>query len=172
MLVGVERGIVKDLPPCAFRDRVFGRGFLPGWLRLPGVRRGCGRRGPAVTRPDGASAAISEQCERGRECALASRPAAFLLVFGLCGCLCRRRGLTWRLRVWWRLRHVHMLPLLKRVRGVDDDLVGGGNATENLQRGAVIASNVDGAQLHFAVGTNDGDARAFGSGTASRSPEP
>jgi hypothetical protein len=49
--------------------------------------------------------------------------------------------------------------LFQRVRWVDDDLVRRGDAAENLQRGAVIASDVDRAQLHLAVGTDDGDAR-------------
>src|ERR1700722_4022090 len=49
------------------------------------------------------------------------------------------RSLTRRL-LRRRLRHVHLLSLLKRIRGINHDLIRGRNATKNLQRSAVIAS--------------------------------
>src|SRR5271170_6209050 len=79
---------------------------------------------------------------------LVSRSAAFLLA--------RRRGLSGRL-----LRHDYRLPIFERIRRVDHDLIGGRNSTENLQRRAVVASDVNGAQLHLAVGTDDGDLCTF-----------
>src|ERR1022692_903606 len=65
----------------------------------------------------------------------ASRSAAFLLAL--------RRRLAWLLLAGW-LCYVHLLSVFKRIGGVDDDLIGGGDAAENLQCGAVVAPNVDG----------------------------
>ncbi len=60
------------------------------------------------------------------------------------------------------LRNVHLLAVFQRVRRVDDDLVADREAAQNLQRGAVIAADVEGAQLHLVVGADDGDPRALG----------
>src|SRR6202035_4696835 len=94
---------------------------------------------------------------------LASLPASFLLVL----LLSLWRSLTWLLLVLLLLllrglRHIHLLAVFERIRGVDDDLVSGQDTPENLQCGAVVASNVDGPQLDCASRTNDGDTRTFG----------
>src|SRR5208282_6686897 len=56
---------------------------------------------------------------------------------------------------------VNRLTLFERVRGIDDDAIVGGDATHNLERGAVVAANGDGAKLNFVVGSDHGEARAF-----------
>ena len=50
--------------------------------------------------------------------------------------------------VRWGSGDVHMLAILKRVRGVDDDLVGGGDAAENFQ-GCLLYTS-----LQFSLHTN------------------
>ncbi len=82
-----------------------------------------------------------------------SRPCASLR-----GCCWRRRG----------LRHVDLLALLQRVGRIDDDLVAHRKTAQNLQRGAVIAADVERAQLDLVVRADDGDLRALRRGRAWR----
>ena len=67
LFVGVKCGILKDLPPRPFGNRVLGRSLLPWRLRLPRIRRWNGSGGPAVTRTDGASSGEREPGQSGRD---------------------------------------------------------------------------------------------------------
>src|SRR5580700_5409063 len=77
LFVGIESGIVKDLPPGSFRNGVLGRRLLPRRLRLPRIRRGHGSRGPAVSWPDGAPGGERQRCKNRRDCGSLHDPLPF-----------------------------------------------------------------------------------------------
>src|SRR5208282_6305496 len=61
-----------------------------------------------------------------------------------------------------RLGDVHLLPFLKRVGRVDDDLIADVDTAQNFQRGAEVAPNVDGVHMHLAVLVDDRNPRSLG----------
>src|SRR5579863_3845660 len=76
--------------------------------------------------------------------------------------LALRRGLPRLLRLIPRsLRYVYLLTVFQRIRGVHDHLVRGRDAAKNFERGAIIASNADPAELHLAARTYHRYLRAF-----------
>src|ERR1700730_4926154 len=93
---------------------------------------------------------------------LASPSTAFLAVIfgGLRLPLAGR--LAWLLLVLRGLRHIHLLTLFKRIRWINDDAIRGRDASENFQRGAVIASYADGPQLDLIVRANHCNLRTLG----------
>ncbi len=56
---------------------------------------------------------------------------------------------------------VDLLAFFQRIGGIDDHLVLHTHAAQNLQRGAVIAADGDGAQMHLVVAADDSHARTF-----------
>src|ERR1700678_2645244 len=131
------------------------------WARLP-AREAAPSMHPAWARELRAGCSADRRCiqrraraARLRPCAranveLISRSAAFLLV-----------GFPIR-RLLIRLYQVQLLAVLERICRVDDDLIGARDAAESFERRAVVASNVDGPQLHLAAGPDDRHLRALG----------